>query len=403
MLRSIEKALRLSEIRESLNDLNAVTELSDTQKTEERDLLASLKTTEVEYRSAIAEEDDARTASTAPVDAADREYREVLRRGNLGRIMTAFVEHRSVDGAEAEVQQHRGLNANQIPLDMLRLPPVETRAVTTGPSTVGTAEQPAIMPVFARGVGAFLGADRPTVDAGTVAYPVLDQRPDVGGPHTDSTSVDETTGSFSSSLLTPGRVQSSYFYKRTDAARFASLDSALRQALNSGLEEKLDQELIAGTEGLLTGTNLANHAASAVTSFALYLSQFAHGRVDGRYAAALSDIRAVVGSTTYAHMGGQYRSNNADYSALDAIDNKTGGVRVSAHVPGVAAHKQNAVIRLGSADRAVLQVMWDGISLIPDEISKVKTGEVAITAILLVATKILRADSFYKQQCQHAA
>ena len=177
----------------------------------------------------------------------------------------------------------------------------------------------------------------------------------------------------------------------------------MRQALNGGLEEKLDHELIAGTEGLLTGTNLANHAASAVTSFALYLSQFAHGRVDGRYAAALSDIRAVVGGTTYAHMGGQYRSNNADYSALDAIDNKTGGVRVSAHVPGVAAHKQNAVIRLGSADRAVLQVLWDGVTLVPDEITKVKTGEIAITAILLVATKILRADSFYKQQCQHAA
>ena len=346
-------------------------------------------------------EDD--TTPTVPVDAAETEYREILGRGNVGRIMTAFIESRSVDGAEAEVQQHRGLASNQIPLDLLRLPAVETRAVTTGPSTVATTEQPAIMPIFAAGVGAFLGANRPTVDAGTVAYPVLDQRPDVGGPHTDSTSVDETTGSFSSSLLTPGRVQGSFFYKRIDAARFASLDSALRQALNGGLEEKLDHELIAGTEGLLTGTNLANHAASAVTSFALYLSQFAHGRVDGRYAAALSDIRAVVGSTTYAHMGGQYRSNNADYSALDAIDNKTGGVRVSAHVPGVAAHKQNAVIRLGSADRAVLQVLWDGVTLVPDEITKVKTGEIAITAILLVATKILRADSFYKQQCQHAA
>ena len=66
---------------------------------------------------------------------------------------------------------------------MLRLP-VEHRAVTTAPTNVGTTEQPAIMPVFAAGVGAFLGADRPTVTAGTVAYPVLDQRPDVGGPHT---------------------------------------------------------------------------------------------------------------------------------------------------------------------------------------------------------------------------
>ena len=102
-------------------------------------------------------------------------------------------------------------------------------------------------------------------------------------------------------------------------------------------------------------------------------------------------------------MGGQYRSNNADYSALDAIVNKTGGVRVSAHVPAANGHKQSAVIRLGSADRAVLQVLWDGISLVPDEVTKAKTGEVAITAILLVATKILRADSFFKQETQHAA
>ena len=400
MLKSIEKALRLSEIREKLNDLNAVTEPTEVQTTEERALVGELQTCEIEYREALTAEDDARTEPT--VDAAETEYREILARGNVGRIMTAFVEHRSVDGAEAEVQQHRGLNQNQIPLDMLRAP-VEHRAVTTGPTNVGTTEQPAIMPVFSLGVGAFIGADRPTVDAGTVAYPVLDQRPSVAGPHSDSTSVDETTGSFSSELLTPGRIQASYFYKRVDAARFASLDSALRQALNGGLEEKLDGELIAGTEGLLTGTNLANHAAAAVTSFALYLAQFGHSRVDGRYAASLADVRSVMGSATYAHMGNQYRSTTVDNSALDAIDRKTGGVRVSAHVPAAASNKQNALVRLGSADRAVLQVLWDGVSLVPDEITKVKSGEVAITAILLVATKILRSDSFFKQETQHAA
>ena len=190
---------------------------------------------------------------------------------------------------------------------------------------------------------------------------------------------------------------------RADAARFSSLDLALRQALNGGLEEKLDAELVAGSEGLLTGTNLANHAASAVTTFAAYLSAFGHSRVDGRYAAALADVRTVMGSATYAHAGGQYRSNNADYSALDALDRKTGGVRVSAHVPAASGNKQHALIRLGMQDRAVLQVLWDGVTIVPDEVTKTKTGEIAITAILLVATKILRADSFYKQQTQHAA
>ena len=165
MLKSIETALKLSEIREKLNDLNAVESPTDAQKTEERDLIASQKTIEVEYRAALTAEADEH--ATVAVDGEDREYRALLGRGNVGRILAAFVEHRSVaGGAESELQQHHGLQSNQIPLDLLRLP-VEHRAVTTGPTNVGTTEQPAILPVFAAGVGAFIGADRPTVTAGT--------------------------------------------------------------------------------------------------------------------------------------------------------------------------------------------------------------------------------------------
>ena len=45
-------------------------------------------------------------------------------------------------------------------------------------------------------------------------------------------------------------------------------------ALNGGLQEKLDLDAIAGTDGLLTSTNLPDHDVSAVTSFADYLSRF---------------------------------------------------------------------------------------------------------------------------------
>ena len=402
MLKSIAAALKLSEFREKLNDLNAITEPTDAQKSEEGALLASMKSTEIEYREALTEEGEEHATVTG--DPAEIEYRAVLARSNVGRIMAAFVEHRQTDGSEAELQQARGLATNQIPLDLLRLPAVETRAVTTGPTNVGSQEQPVILPVFASGIGAFIGADRPTVDAGTVAYPILDQRPTVGGPHTDSTEVAETDGSFSSDLLTPSRIQASYFYRRIDQARFSSLDQSLRQALNGGLEEKLDYELLTGAAGLLAGANLAAHAAAAtVTAFADYVSEFGHARVDGRYAGALADVRTVMGSATYAHAGNAYRSTNADYSALDALDRKTGGVRVSAHVAAVAANKQQALIRLGSHDRAIVQVLWDGVTLIPDEISKAKAGEIAITAVLLSATKILRSASFYKNEVRHAA
>ena len=79
----------------------------------------------------------------------------------------------------------------------------------------------------------------------------------------------------------------------------------------------------------------------------------------------------------------------------------TGGVRVSAHVPAVAANKQNCVIRLGMR-RDMVAPIWEGVEIIFDELTMAKTGEIVLTAVMLHAVKILRAAGFYKQQLQHA-
>ena len=147
-----------------------------------------------------------------------------------------------------------------------------------------TEQAETVQPVFATGAGNFLGIDRPTVAMGQAVYPVLTSRPTVGGPHADSSDAPDTTGAFDADLLPPKRISAAFVYRRTDAMQFSGMDSALRMALNNGLQEKLDLDLIAGTDGLLTGTNLDDHDVSAVTSFANYLSRFLYGRVDGRYA-----------------------------------------------------------------------------------------------------------------------
>ena len=74
----------------------------------------------------------------------------------------------------------------------------------------------------------------------SAVFPVLTNRPTVGGPHTNSTVVAETTGTFSADALDPGSLRASFFYRDTDAARFPGLDAALRQALSSGLSEAVD-------------------------------------------------------------------------------------------------------------------------------------------------------------------
>ena len=44
-----------------------------------------------------------------------------------------------------------------------------------------------------------------------------------------------------------------------------------------------------------------NNVSSTQTTYALYRSQFAYGRVDGRYASTTGDLRIVMGAGTYAH------------------------------------------------------------------------------------------------------
>ena len=171
--------------------------------------------------------------------------------------------------------------------------------------------------------------------------------------------------------------------------------------LSDALSDKLDQQILAGDEGLLHSTNLSNNNVSAVTTYALYKSGLAYGRVDGTWAMGVDDLRIVMGSGTFAHAATQYRGNNADQSAIDELMEKTSGVKVSAHVPAVSGTKQNAVIRLGMR-RDMVAPIWEGVTLIPDEVTKASSGQIVVTAVMLHAIKILRSGGFHKQQTQHA-
>ena len=399
MLKSQTAALKLSEIREKLNDLNAVTELTDAQKTEEHDLLASQKTTETEYRESLQAEDDARITPTVP-DSETRERVRLVERASLGAIFSAAVEHRSTEGAESELQAALNLANNQIPVDLLRAP-VEHRAITPAPSHVGASEQPILMPIFADGDAAFLGVDQVSVPNGDAVFPVLTNRPTVAGPHADSTEVEETTGAFTAELIKPERLQAAFTYRRVDVARFSAMGESLRAALNDALSESLDVQIVSGADGLLGGTNLSNNAQATVDTFGSYVSKFGFGRVDGRYASTAKAVKVLMGSGGYTHAGSVYRGDQSQESAIDRLMTIGGGVRVSPHVAAVASTKQKSVVRLGGR-RDMVAAIWSGITIIPDEITRAKQGEIVITAIMLAAVKILRAGGFYKAEVKVA-
>ncbi len=398
----IEVQKRQSTLRGEFNTLRAVETRSAEQDTRLTALDGELTESETEFRTAADAllTEQATAATPAGEDSEAREKRELIGRANVGDVYGAILEKRATDGATGEAQAAHGCAPNQIPLAMLAAP-TEVRAVTPTPGASQTEQAETIQPVFATGAGAFLGIDRPTVAMGQAVYPVLTSRPAVGGPTALSTDQPDTTGAFDADLLPPKRISAAFIYRRTDAMQFSGMDSALRMALNSGLQEKLDLDAIAGDDGLLTGTNLSNNNVSAITTFASYLSLFLYGRVDGRYAEQKNDIRVLMGAGTYAHAGSVYQSS-AYKSALALLEQDSGGVRVSAHVPAVSnSNKQNAVVRLGMR-RDMVQPVWGAVTIIVDEVTLSGKGEIEVTAVLGMNTKILRADGWFKQQSQHA-
>ena len=233
----------------------------------------------------------------------------------------------------------------------------------------------------------------PTVAVGDAVYPVLTNNTPADD-HAEAASVTETTGSFSAEVLTARRIQASFFYSREDRARFAGMDEALRMNLNDALSSGLDLYILTKTDlGLLDfGTDPT--AAGSEIGFAEYRSAI-FAEVDGRYALSAADVCMLVGGDTYTHMAGEYRGNNADDSALDSVMRVSGGVRVSAHVADkTSGNVQQAVIARGKNYRHAVAPIWEGIQLIPDEITQAKKGEIVITAVMLMNFKVLRTAGF---------
>ena len=389
MTASQRLAIERIRLQAEINDMSELRS-DDTEKLELRTAkIAELKALGEKYAKAL----EAEGASTDTPES--REWADLTGRFDLGEMFTNVMEHRAASGGIAEVQSERGLGANALPVELLM---TEHRAVTPAPGDVGQNQDQIEGFVFPQSAAAFLGIPSPVVGVGDATFPVLTSDPAAGTPAENATQA-ETTGAFSADVLTPKRIQAQFFWSREDAGRMAGMGDALREALQGGIADKLDSEIMRGTNGLLTGTNLDNHARASASDYAHYVAELLYDRVDGKYAGDLSDIRVVMGSATFANAATKLPTNG-EVNALARIRNDSGGVRVSAHVPAVAGMKQNAVVRLG-ARRDMVAPVWGAVTLIPDEITKAGAGQIVLTAVMLHAVKILRAGGFYKQETHH--
>ena len=120
----------------------------------------------------------------------------------------------------------------------------------------------------------------------------------------------------------------------------AGMGDALQEALQGGIADKLDKEILQGTEGLLTGSKLANHARGAASDYSSYVADLLYGRVDGKYAYDLADIRVVMGSDTFGNAATKLPSEWRSKTRWPGSATIPSGVRVSRPTSRTASEQQ---------------------------------------------------------------
>ena len=406
-------ALKLSEIRQRLNELSGKDELTEAEEKEMRTLSAEYPKTEERHRAAIISESTEEAAALdEDGDGEDRERSELRSRSRLAKYVSAALDGLPVDGAEAELSAAAGCPGS-VPLELFRRSNTEPekRAVTPAPSTTDENLAPIVPAIFDRSAAAWLGIEMPTVGTGDAGYPVLSTSV-TGSTVAKSAEAPETPGAFTVTMAQPRRISGAFRFTVEDAARLSGMEEALRQNIGSVLSDELDKQAINGSasgDGTLNGllnilSDPAAPAASAET-FARYVSAAA-SHVDGLFAVDLAGVRQLVGVKTYGHMAGAFRADADSMTAEGWLSTRTGGVRTSRRIAALASNIQQAIVRRSNpmGDRVAVMPVWEGLQMIRDPYTDARKGEVALTALMLAGNVIvLRSGAFVQDSYRLAA
>ena len=370
--------------------------LTPDEKTEFETLPTEMRAKETEFRAAVIAEDKATVEAAADLDRAggDPEVRErsaIRAKTGVADFLRAAAGGAAVSGAAAEYCQSLGVpTTGHIPMAIFAgsAPPVEERAITVGPGVKG-ALQPIIPYLFERSAAASLGIMMPSVPAGQVQIPKI-----TTAPPSDTVAADAaapvTAAAVSLVNQSPVRIAGSFEVRVEDLQVMPTLESALSEAMQGSLSNELDEQIFNGASGELNGlftqaTDVA--AASAVETYATGIARFA-SLVDGRHAYDLSDLRAVIGSKTFALYAGIF-SGNGDVSLYDYLTRILGSIRVSDRVPAVASAAQKGIVVLSSSSTPPKIHVWDAMQIVRDPYSGAGVGKIVLTATSLISPLFL--------------
>lgn len=397
---------RGAEIRARLLALGGQTTITSDEASEQTDLTSELRTLETRRAALVAGASGDPEPAPAPADPPEhvlhddgggldreaRERRELRGRARVADYVRASLTGRPVQGASAEYASAVGADG-LMPLDVLEPADVEERAVTPGPTAgTQTTTRPTVPHAFARTDFAALGGTMPMVSSGQAMFPALTTAPPAGMQQADGAAAN-TAGAFTVTSRNPKRITGQFLVRLEDLALFDRLERDLRTAISSAMADALDAQVLNGDgqdEELSSLFHQATNVnvASAVETFQSGVGRFA-ALVDGKHAHGWGDIRALIGTATFAKYATLYNgavaTPGSDTSLYDYLMGKLGALRVSTRVGAVASSGQKGIAVLAGQGQMIQVPVWRGVELITDPYTNAGKGQRVVTAVSLVS------------------
>ena len=387
-------------------ELAQVDSLTDEMRTELDGIETGTPDLERTIRAAMIAADDeeaeqraAGSAARAPEgDAENRERAELRRKVKLTGYVSAAVEQRSADGAEAEFNAALGIGGNRFPLELLA--PPERRAARTeqrATTDVDTQTMPRtwLDRLFAQTAAMRLGITMESVPVGASSHPVTTAGA-AAAQRGKSEAAADAAWTIGVTELKPKRNAVRLLFSIEDAARIPGLESALTRDLGMALTEGVDRAIFlgdataTGTDADITGLNTAAITEVAVTQANKILGPGTlaafTGLVDGVHANMLGDLNVVAAVGGWRLWEDTIINATADNMTLAAFLRMAGlSWMARGNIDTATADGDfGAFVGRGMGiDGAGVAAVWEAGELIRDPYSGAARGEVALTLCYL--------------------
>ena len=359
-------SIRLSELRQRLNELSGKETLEAAEAAEIETLRSEFTEKEVQFRAALAvegEEENAALGLFGDGDGEAAETRALLRDSPLSGYMTTASAGLGLSGAPAElnaalkvsiVGPSGGVLIPWAVLEnrqaLMRRAGAEARAFTdTGNLEGGVMQRPILQRLFGPGIMDALGVRIESVPAGVSEFPLL-----TGG----AVPVQKAEGAvanaaaeatFTTETLKPKKLTGKYEFTHEQSAQIPGIEAALRRDLGDAVRAKMSDLVMNGDEatndhepdGFLT-TLMAPGAPGSESGFSDYAGAAA-AAVDGIHAVSEDQVAVVVGIDSYRHAASVYQAGSGE-SGSEALKRRSQTFMASSYVPAKAGTVQNGNI-----------------------------------------------------------